>query len=119
MMQRGAPCGFGGTTDPGNKVVAQFDFYPLADFRIWSGVSLTTMASFCASHKCDDRASMPNVIAKDAGFAFARGVAADQWPMSLVGHERLGGASCRSSNVRNAPLATVGPKKAACRDGCA
>ena len=32
-------------------------------------------------------------------------------------HERLGGASCRSSHVRNAPLATVGPKKAACRDG--
>jgi hypothetical protein len=26
-----------------------------------------------------------------------------------------GGASCRSSHVRNAPLATVGPKKAACR----
>src|SRR4249920_3833267 len=45
MMQRGAPCGLGGTTDPGNKVVTQFDFYPLADFRIWSGVSLTTMAS--------------------------------------------------------------------------
>ena len=32
-------------------------------------------------------------------------------------HERLGGASCRSSNVRNAPLATVGPTKAACRYG--
>jgi hypothetical protein len=28
-----------------------------------------------------------------------------------------GGASCRSSNVRNARLATVGSKKAACRDG--
>jgi hypothetical protein len=28
-----------------------------------------------------------------------------------------GRASCRSSNVRNAPLATVGPKKAACREG--
>ena len=28
-----------------------------------------------------------------------------------------GGASCRPSHVRNAPLATVGPKKAACRDG--
>jgi hypothetical protein len=26
-------------------------------------------------------------------------------------------ASCRSSHVRNAPLSTVGPKKAACRDG--
>ena len=36
---------------------------------------------------------------------------------SASGHERLGGANCRSSNVRNAPLATVGPKKAACRDG--
>ena len=36
---------FWGTTDPGNKVVTQFDFYPIADFRIWSGVSLTTMAS--------------------------------------------------------------------------
>ena len=34
-----------------------------------------------------------------------------------LGHERLGGASCRFSHVRNAPLATVGPKKAACRDG--
>jgi hypothetical protein len=34
-----------------------------------------------------------------------------------VGQSRLGGASCRSSHVRNAPLATVGPKKAACRDG--
>ena len=30
---------------------------------------------------------------------------------------RLGGASCRSNHVRNAPLATVGPNKAACRDG--
>jgi len=27
------------------------------------------------------------------------------------------GKRCRSSHVRNAPLATVGPKKAACRDG--
>jgi hypothetical protein len=36
---------------------------------------------------------------------------------SATGHERLGGASCRSSNVRNAPLATVGLKKAACREG--
>jgi len=35
--------------------------------------------------------------------------------MSLKGHERLGGASSRSSHVRNAPLATVGLKKAACR----
>ena len=34
-----------------------------------------------------------------------------------MGQSRLGGASCRSSHVRNAPLATVGPKKAACRDG--
>jgi len=32
-------------------------------------------------------------------------------------HSRLGGASWRSSHVRNAPLSTVGPKKAACRDG--
>jgi hypothetical protein len=32
-------------------------------------------------------------------------------------HERLCGAGCRSSHVRNAPLATVGPKKPACRDG--
>jgi hypothetical protein len=32
-----------------------------------------------------------------------------------IGQSRLGGASCRSSHVRNAPLATVGPKKAACR----
>jgi hypothetical protein len=37
--------------------------------------------------------------------------------MSLLGHSRLGGASCRSTHVRNAPLATVGLKKAACRDG--
>ena len=28
-----------------------------------------------------------------------------------------GRASCRSSHVRNAPLATVDPKKAGCRDG--
>jgi hypothetical protein len=34
-----------------------------------------------------------------------------------LGHERLAGASCRSSHVRNAPLATVGPKRASCRDG--
>ena len=34
-----------------------------------------------------------------------------------MGHSRLGGASWRSGHVRNAPLATVGPKKAACRDG--
>jgi hypothetical protein len=31
-----------------------------------------------------------------------------------LGHSRLGGASWRSSHVRNAPLATVGLKKAAC-----
>ena len=37
--------------------------------------------------------------------------------MSHLGQSRLGGASCTSSHVRNAPLATVGPKKAACRDG--
>jgi hypothetical protein len=37
--------------------------------------------------------------------------------MAELGHSRLGGASCRSSNVRDAPLATIGPKKAACRDG--
>ena len=37
--------------------------------------------------------------------------------MSQMGHERLGEASWRSNHVRNAPLATVGPKKAACRDG--
>ena len=37
--------------------------------------------------------------------------------MTAVGQSRLGGASCRFSHVRNAPLATVGPKKAACRDG--
>jgi hypothetical protein len=30
---------------------------------------------------------------------------------------RLGWASCGSNHVRNAPLSTVGPKKAACRDG--
>jgi hypothetical protein len=34
-----------------------------------------------------------------------------------MGQSRWAGASCRSNNVRNAPLATVGPKKAACRDG--
>jgi hypothetical protein len=37
--------------------------------------------------------------------------------MAEMGQSRLRGASCRSSHVRNAPLATVGPKKAACRDG--
>jgi hypothetical protein len=37
--------------------------------------------------------------------------------MSQRVQSRLGGASCRSSNVRNAPLATLGPKKAACREG--
>jgi hypothetical protein len=37
--------------------------------------------------------------------------------MSLLGQSQLGGASCRSSQVRNAPFATVGPKKAACREG--
>jgi hypothetical protein len=35
--------------------------------------------------------------------------------MALKGQSRLGGASCRFIHVRNAPLATVGPKKAACR----
>jgi hypothetical protein len=34
-----------------------------------------------------------------------------------LGQSRQGGASCRSSHVRNAPLATVGQKKAACRYG--
>ena len=34
-----------------------------------------------------------------------------------MGHSRHGAASCGSSHVRNAPLATVGSKKAACREG--
>ena len=38
-------------------------------------------------------------------------------PTVELGHSRLGGASWRSSHVRNAPLATVGLKKAACREG--
>jgi hypothetical protein len=37
--------------------------------------------------------------------------------MSAFGQSRQGGASCRSSHVRSSPLATVVPKKAACRDG--
>ena len=36
---------------------------------------------------------------------------------NFISNRDWAGASCRSSNVRNAPLATVGPKKAACRDG--
>ena len=36
---------------------------------------------------------------------------------SALGQSRQGGASCRSSHVRNAPLATVDPNKAACRNG--
>ena len=38
-------------------------------------------------------------------------------PMTEMGHERLGGASCRSSNVRNAPVSDGRLKKAACREG--
>ena len=38
-------------------------------------------------------------------------------PMSVQGQSQLGSPSWRYSHVRNAPLATVGPKKAACRDG--
>jgi len=51
------------------------------------------------------------------------GKARDEGPLRCrhgmpdMDHSRLGGASWRSSHVRNAPLATVGPKKAACRDG--
>jgi len=41
----------------------------------------------------------------------------DAQAASAVGQSRLGGASCRSCHVRNAPLATVGAKKAARRDG--
>jgi hypothetical protein len=37
--------------------------------------------------------------------------------MSETGHERPGGSSSRYTHVRYAPLATVGLKKAACRDG--
>ena len=37
--------------------------------------------------------------------------------MSQMGHSRLGEASWRSNHVGNAPLATVGLKKAACREG--
>jgi hypothetical protein len=37
--------------------------------------------------------------------------------MTEMGQSRLGGVSCRSSHVRNAPLAIVGPKKVACREG--
>ena len=36
---------------------------------------------------------------------------------SARGQSRLAGASCRSIHVRNAPLATVVAKKAACREG--
>jgi hypothetical protein len=32
-----------------------------------------------------------------------------RWQNDVMGQSRLGGASCRSSNVRNAPLATVIP----------
>ena len=35
----------------------------------------------------------------------------DEQAMSAPGHERRGGASCRSSHVRNAPLATVVQKR--------
>jgi hypothetical protein len=37
--------------------------------------------------------------------------------MSARGQPRQGAASCWSSHVRNAPLATIGPKKAARREG--
>jgi hypothetical protein len=37
--------------------------------------------------------------------------------MSVQVQSRLGGAGWRSSHVRNAPLATLGSKKAACRNG--
>jgi len=37
--------------------------------------------------------------------------------MTATGQLRPGGAKGRSSHVRNAPLATVGAKKAACRNG--
>ena len=36
---------------------------------------------------------------------------------SVEGHERSGGTISRYGHVRYAPLATVGLKKAACRDG--
>ena len=48
---------------------------------------------------------------------FWQGAKDNEHAMSQMGHSRLGGASCRSSHVRNAPLATVGLKKAACREG--
>src|SRR4029077_9746975 len=38
-------------------------------------------------------------------------------PWAYSATATMGGASCRSSHVCNARLATVGPKKAACRDG--
>jgi hypothetical protein len=39
------------------------------------------------------------------------------WLKVEMGQTRLGGARCRSRNVRNAPLARADPKKAACREG--
>ena len=51
---------------------------------------------------------------RETGVSLTMALIPTPFPHSL-GHERLGGASCRSSNVRNAPLATVGPKKAAYR----
>jgi hypothetical protein len=56
----------------------------------------------------NDRMNLRNKVALVTGAG---------WPMTASGHERLGAASCRRSNVRNAPLATVGLKKAACREG--
>ena len=51
------------------------------------------------------------------GVSLAGGIATSMSGLPALAHERRGGASCRSSDARNAPLATVGLKKAPCRDG--
>ena len=51
--------------------------------------------------------------AEEGGFlAYGPRLLQQIWPpMAEMGHERLGGASCRSSNVRNAPVSDGRLKK--------
>ena len=58
-----------------------------------------------------------HVLCSPTGKARDEGPLRCRHGMPDMDHSRLGGASWRSSHVRDPPLATVGPKKAACRDG--
>ncbi len=81
-------------------------------------VAATPPRNVMNSRRFMSRPSRSRKHVTTSSYVMLRCASQQNWPPTAeMGHSRQGGASCRSSHVRNAPLATVGPKKAACRDG--